>query len=121
MIRRDRRTPALRVRLTLPTLATIVVLIGGTATGLLAARDSTPAATVRNLEAAGITTYAGLILQPVDAPPAPSVIPFKTGARQGITEAGYRILINVGDQDSDLAGGFAERTYKVPNPMYIIP
>ncbi len=83
--------------------------------------DAVRTPTVRNLEAAGITTYAGLILQPVDTPPSPSVIPFKSRARQSIAEQGYRILINVGDQDSDLAGGFAERTYKVPNPMYIIP
>jgi predicted secreted acid phosphatase len=83
--------------------------------------DSLREATVRNLAEAGITTFEGLILQPVDAPVAPSVIPFKSGARQRITEAGYRILVNVGDQDSDLAGGFAERTYKVPNPMYTIP
>jgi predicted secreted acid phosphatase len=83
--------------------------------------DAVRGATVRNLEAVGITTFAGLILQPVDAPAAPSVIPFKSRARQSIAEQGYRILVNVGDQDSDLAGGFAERTYKVPNPMYIIP
>jgi predicted secreted acid phosphatase len=78
-------------------------------------------ATARNLAAAGITEYDGLIMQPDDAQPTPSVIPFKSGARQRIAEEGYRILVNVGDQDSDLAGGFAERTYKVPNPMYIIP
>lgn len=77
--------------------------------------------TVRNLAAAGITTYAGLILRPDDAPADRSVIPFKSGARQRIAADGYRILVNVGDQESDLAGGWAERTYKLPNPMYLIP
>jgi hypothetical protein len=29
--------------------------------------------------------------------------------------------VNIGDQMSDLDGGFAERTYKLPNPFYFIP
>lgn len=35
--------------------------------------------------------------------------------------AGFRIIVNVGDQESDLAGGHAERAFKLPNPFYIIP
>jgi len=27
----------------------------------------------------------------------------------------------VGDQLSDLSGGHAERTFKVPNPFYFVP
>ena len=34
---------------------------------------------------------------------------------------GFTILVNVGDQDSDLAGGHAVRPFKLPNPMYYIP
>ena len=37
-----------------------------------------------------------------------------------LTRRGYRILINVGDQRSDLTGGYARRTFKLPNPMYVI-
>jgi hypothetical protein len=33
---------------------------------------------------------------------------------------GYTIIANIGDQDSDLAGYHAERTFKVPNPFYFI-
>jgi len=29
------------------------------------------------------------------------------------------IIANIGDQESDLAGGFAEKTFKLPNPFYI--
>ena len=35
--------------------------------------------------------------------------------------SGFTILVNVGDQDSDLAGGHARRAFKLPNPMYFIP
>jgi hypothetical protein len=34
---------------------------------------------------------------------------------------GYDIVANFGDQYSDLNGGFADRTYKIPNPMYYLP
>ena len=33
---------------------------------------------------------------------------------------GYLIILNVGDQESDLTGGFADRTFKLPNPFYFI-
>ena len=51
----------------------------------------------------------------------PSVIPYKAGARADITSKGYRILANLGDQRSDLKGGYALRKYKFPNPMYFTP
>jgi len=34
---------------------------------------------------------------------------------------GVTIIVNVGDQESDLAGSHAERTFKVPNPFYFVP
>jgi len=46
---------------------------------------------------------------------------YKTAHRRRLAEAGYRILINIGDQESDLVGGFAEQTFKIPNAMYYIP
>lgn len=46
----------------------------------------------------------------------------KTAARIDIeSRLGYTIIANIGDQDSDLRGGHAERTFKVPNPFYFIP
>jgi len=34
---------------------------------------------------------------------------------------GFNIVANFGDQYSDLTGGFADKTFKVPNPMYYLP
>jgi hypothetical protein len=27
----------------------------------------------------------------------------------------------MGDQESDLSGGYAEKTFKLPNPVYFLP
>lgn len=49
-------------------------------------------------------------------------IEYKSGERARIeAELGFTILLNLGDQDSDLAGGHARRAFKLPNPMYFIP
>ena len=50
-----------------------------------------------------------------------SAVDFKAPERRKITERGYTILLTMGDQESDLAGGYAERTFKLPNPVYFIP
>jgi hypothetical protein len=46
---------------------------------------------------------------------------FKSSTRAAIKKSGYRIIVNVGDQQSDLDGGFAQRAFKLPNPFYFIP
>jgi predicted secreted acid phosphatase len=46
---------------------------------------------------------------------------YKTLTRQHLEDTGYDIVANLGDQFSDLRGGFADRPVKVPNPMYFIP
>jgi hypothetical protein len=33
---------------------------------------------------------------------------------------GFTIIANIGDQKSDLEGGYAEMTFKVPSPFYFI-
>ncbi|WP_049758746.1 HAD family acid phosphatase [Renibacterium salmoninarum] len=40
---------------------------------------------------------------------------FKTASRQDIEERGYTIIANVGDRQTDLDGGYAEKTYKLPD------
>jgi acid phosphatase len=50
-----------------------------------------------------------------------SAADFKAPQRQTIESEGYTIVANMGDQPSDLDGGFAERTYLLPNPFYRIP
>ncbi len=46
---------------------------------------------------------------------------YKTATRKHIESLGYDIVANFGDQYSDLVGGFADRTYKMPNPNYFLP
>ena len=46
---------------------------------------------------------------------------FKAGTRAAIEKTGFDILVNTGDQESDLDGGFADRSFKLPNPFYFIP
>jgi hypothetical protein len=46
---------------------------------------------------------------------------YKSLTRQSIESQGYDIVASFGDQYSDLNGGFADRTFKVPNPMYYLP
>jgi hypothetical protein len=50
-----------------------------------------------------------------------TTIQYKSGTRQHIESMGYDIVANFGDQWSDLKGGFADKTFKVPNPMYYLP
>ncbi|MGW1524847.1 HAD family acid phosphatase [Streptomyces sp. NPDC001588] len=40
---------------------------------------------------------------------------YKTGKRAAIEDLGYTIIANVGNNDSDLVGGHAERTFKLPD------
>lgn len=75
-------------------------------------------ATERNLREQGYE-WTEVILQPEGAP-LPSASDFKAPERRKITVQGYTILLNLGDQESDLKGGFAERTFKLPNPVYFV-
>ncbi|MFK8907272.1 HAD family acid phosphatase [Streptomyces sp. YS-3] len=50
-----------------------------------------------------------------------STVDYKAGTRRHIESLGYRIVANLGDQYTDLAGGHADQTYKIPNPMYFLP
>jgi HAD superfamily, subfamily IIIB (Acid phosphatase) len=83
-------------------------------------RDSERQATLWNLDRAGFEGWAKLVTRPDDDSHA-TVQAFKTEERRKIAEAGYTIIATVGDQQSDLDGGFAECKFKVPNPFYFIP
>jgi hypothetical protein len=76
-------------------------------------------ATERNLREQGYDP-TGVILLPEDAKFA-SAVDFKAPERRRLTLAGYTILLSMGDQESDLRGGYAERTFKLPNPVYYLP
>jgi acid phosphatase len=76
-------------------------------------------ATERNLREQGYQ-WTGVILLPEGAK-FKSAVDFKAPERRKIAEQGYTIILSMGDQVSDLAGGFAERTFKLPNPVYYLP
>jgi len=74
--------------------------------------------TVRNLQEAGYSGWTGLLMRPDDKNEPARI--FKPAARKQIEEKGYRIVLNIGDQASDLAGCCAERVFKLPNPFYLV-
>ncbi|MDI9818093.1 MULTISPECIES: HAD family acid phosphatase [unclassified Legionella] len=77
-------------------------------------------ATRSNLLRAGFKDWAGLYLRPDDYHQS-SIIPFKAKARESITKRGYTIIASIGDQQSDLEGGFMQKGFKLPNPFYHLP
>jgi predicted secreted acid phosphatase len=83
-------------------------------------REHSREATERQLRSAGYSGWTGVVLKP-EAFENPSVVMFKSAARAQIEAKGYEILVNVGDQWSDLDGGHSIASYKLPNPIYLIP
>ncbi len=96
--------------------------------------DSMPPTAIHN----GYPTPTGLFLTPAVgdyATDAPWLLPcaadtlsgcntddYKTLTRKHIEQdLGYDIVANFGDQFSDLNGGFADMTFKMPNPSYFLP
>lgn len=83
--------------------------------------ESQKDATAENLKAVGYDHWAGLALRGPH-PKEQSVTEFKSAERKKIVDSGYHIILNVGDQLSDLNGSSqAERSVKLPNPFYYIP
>jgi HAD superfamily, subfamily IIIB (Acid phosphatase) len=82
--------------------------------------DSERDSTERNLRAQGYD-FQQLTLRPASTK-GESVTQYKSGARAQIAAQGYKIVLNVGDQWSDLKGtSQAEFSVKYPNPYYLIP
>lgn len=76
--------------------------------------------TLAQLRSAGFRGRYELLLRPSEDHRA-SVVPFKSSARKRLERGGRHVVLNIGDQASDLAGGAAQRTFKLPNPMYTLP
>jgi acid phosphatase len=76
--------------------------------------------TEANLHKVGYDGWSALIMRPMGTT-TPSAADYKAPERRKIASEGFTIIANVGDQPSDLAGGYAERTFLVPNPFYRIP
>jgi acid phosphatase len=82
--------------------------------------DSEHDVTERNLRAQGFT-WQQLTLRPASTKQE-TVTQYKSGVRAQIAAQGYKIVLNVGDQWSDLKGApQAEFSVKYPNPYYLIP
>lgn len=85
-------------------------------------KEEDRASTERNLREVGYETWTKVFLLP---PPNPEVTMtlrgFKIDTRRKLEQDGYVIIANIGDQNSDLVGGYAERFFKLPNPFYLMP
>jgi hypothetical protein len=82
--------------------------------------ESVRSLTLTALHTAGYAGQFQLVMRPANDMRS-SVVPYKSSARNALQRGGRRVVINVGDQRSDLAGGFAQHRFKLPNPMYTTP
>lgn len=76
-------------------------------------------ATRLNLERQGYARIAGVTCRP-DGPRKPASA-WKPEARAAIEAQGFDVLLTMGDQESDISGGHAEKGFKLPNHVYRIP
>ena len=76
--------------------------------------------TETNLKQVGYPQWVQVVMRP-NGTTTRSAADFKAPAREQIEKMGYTILVNVGDQPSDLLGGHAERAFLLPNPFYRVP
>jgi acid phosphatase len=105
--------PTLRIYRTAVRKKVGVFFITGRPESVPQAREQTEL----NLRTAGYEKWKELILAPgLDV----DTIAYKSGERARIEKQGWRIILNVGDQESDLRGGHADRAFKLPNPYYFI-
>ena len=86
------------------------------------------AAALKNLANEGYPAPAGAFFKPKATAPAYlpcaltcTTVQYKSGTRAHIESTGAKIVLNVGDQFSDLEGGYARTRLKLPNPMYYLP
>lgn len=76
-------------------------------------------ATIKNLHLRGIDKFEKLIVRQKDEIDL-SAHEYKTKHRKALTQQGYNIVGSIGDQWSDLEGGYSGHTIKVPNYTYFI-
>ena len=76
-------------------------------------------ATIKNLKREGLTTFEKLIVRQKHEVNI-SAKAYKSGNRKQLTEQGYNIVGCIGDQQSDLDGGYAGYAVKLPNYKYLV-
>ncbi|MGK9476919.1 HAD family acid phosphatase [Melioribacter sp. OK-6-Me] len=79
--------------------------------------EETYKATVDNLHSAGYTEYDTLIIRK-NHQINELASKFKSRVRKELSEKGYRIIANVGDQQSDFEGGYTGYVVRLPNYLY---
>ena len=82
-------------------------------------RETDRVATERNLREVGYEGWSKIFYKPESNEQPPGMAGFKTDIRRKLMQGGFTIVANVGDQASDLSNGYAERTFKLPNPFYL--
>lgn len=114
----------------MPALASFASSQGYTIFFITGRPEAQRAGTVTNLAKVGYAApdASHLFLKNSANPPAYlscgstcTTIQYKSGTRAYIESQGYDIVGNFGDQYSDLEGGYGDRTFKMPNPMYYLP
>ncbi|MBA8793357.1 putative secreted acid phosphatase [Friedmanniella endophytica] len=110
--------------------------MGYTVFGITGRNDDQKAASIANLDKVGITAFdrhpgryytkwtgTGSSKQPsyLTCVSTCTTVEYKAGTRKHIQELGYTIVANYGDQWSDLQGGYARHSVKLPNPTYYLP
>jgi predicted secreted acid phosphatase len=80
-------------------------------------REHNRTGTEKNLLGVSAGDYAHIFLKPDES--EETTKRFKTATRARLVSEGWVIIANIGDQESDLAGGFAEKTFKLPAPFYL--
>jgi predicted secreted acid phosphatase len=110
--------------------------MGYTVFGLTGRNDDQKAATLANLSKVGYGTafsadnfYTKWTGKPGSTQPSYitcaaascTTVEYKAQTRAHIEALGYSIVLNVGDQWSDLMGGHSGKALKLPNPTYYLP
>lgn len=75
-------------------------------------------ATLKNLDKYKIP-YDEIFFKPDDYDELTAVI-YKTSIRKKLTDEGYKIIVNIGDQKSDIEGDYG-KGFKLPNLIYTVP
>jgi predicted secreted acid phosphatase len=129
----DQRFPAVP---SMPDFVDRAAKLGYTVFGVTGRSDDQEAATLANLTKVGYGTYftadkfytkwtgVGTSQQPAYITCATAkctTVEYKAQTRKYIESLGYNIVLNVGDQWSDLMGGYSDRVLKLPNPTYYLP
>jgi len=84
-------------------------------------REDQRTTTENNLRRAGYLGWTHVYFKPMDFEGS-SAAEFKRKWRQEIVDQGYTIVVNIGDQKSDLEGEpQALSNFKLSNPAYLIP